>query len=239
MRATDFEFSQRFWIFGGIIGVGFGLYNLDHVNAAVGLVNAFNSSLTDAAARPILQAIFALAALLIALAALLRTWATSYLKASVVMDKALHSEALVADGPYRHTRNPLYFANFLMFIGFAFFASRVGAVVIIAGLTVFTLRLIGREEEGLRASQGESYRNYCAAVPRLWPSFSACVPAGAGTAHWGQAFLGESMFWGFAIAGAAFAATLNLKLYWWLLGISLVFAIVILPLIQRAKKKSG
>src|SRR5262249_49124499 len=58
-----------------------------------------------------LRMIFGCGALLVFLAAALRTWATAYLRAEVVHDASQHSEALVADGPYRYVRNPLYLAN--------------------------------------------------------------------------------------------------------------------------------
>ena len=38
MKATDFEFRNRFWIFGLIFGVGFWLYALDHVNVVQYLI---------------------------------------------------------------------------------------------------------------------------------------------------------------------------------------------------------
>ena len=39
MKATDFEFRNRFWIFGLIFGVGFWLYAFDHINIVQYLVN--------------------------------------------------------------------------------------------------------------------------------------------------------------------------------------------------------
>ena len=50
-------------------------------------------------------------ALLVFLGAGLRTWGAAYLRTEVVHDTAQHSQALVADGPFRYTRNPLYLAN--------------------------------------------------------------------------------------------------------------------------------
>src|SRR5882757_2992199 len=41
-------------------------------------------------------------------AALLRTWATAYLDAAVVHDKRMRADQVVADGPFRYVRNPLY-----------------------------------------------------------------------------------------------------------------------------------
>src|ERR1039458_6078090 len=55
--------------------------------------------------------------------------------------------SLVADGPYRYVRNPLYFGNILLAIGFGMMASRVGCAILIVGMLVFVCRLILRSEE--------------------------------------------------------------------------------------------
>jgi hypothetical protein len=39
MRASKFEFEQRFWIIGIIISIGFFLYFADRANFAAGLLN--------------------------------------------------------------------------------------------------------------------------------------------------------------------------------------------------------
>ena len=120
------------------------------------------------------------------IAAFLRTWATAYLRTEVVHDASQHSEALVADGPYRYVRNPLYLANLPLIAGVGFMASRLGWFVMVAGMWLFCYRLILREEDGLRATQGESYRAYLNAVPRLWPALRPRVPAGAGEPRWSR-----------------------------------------------------
>ncbi len=58
-------------------------------------------------------AVMGVAILLALLAALLRTWGTAYLGRSVVRDSSLHAERVVADGPYRYLRNPLYAGTWL------------------------------------------------------------------------------------------------------------------------------
>jgi len=40
-----------------------------------------------------------------------------YLHSSVVNDRQLHPERLVANGPYRWVRNPLYLGNILLAFG--------------------------------------------------------------------------------------------------------------------------
>ncbi len=141
--------------------------------------------------------------------AILRTWGTSYLKATVMRDFKLHSDRLVADGPYRYVRNPLYFGNILMSIGMGLTASRTGFFVLMIGMTVVVMRLILREEAELSAAQGESYRAYCAAVPRLIPSLTPRLPSAGGTPNWVDGFLGEMMIWGFGAAVVVLALTSN------------------------------
>src|SRR2546430_1608841 len=82
-------------------------------------------------------------------------------------DPKLRTERLVADGPYRHVRNPLYLGTDLLALAMTPLASRLGAVTLAAGIFFFNLRLINREEAGLRAAQGESYARFMEAIPRL------------------------------------------------------------------------
>jgi len=209
-RATDFEFRNRFWLIGAIFGWGFFCYAFDHANAAEALARLTPNE--DGAVR----IIFAVGAAITVLAALVRSWATAYLQSEVVHDAAIHSERLVADGPYRRVRNPLYFGNVLLALGMGLLASRTGYAVIVIGMTAFCLRLIRREEAELQQSQGESYRRYCAAVPRLLPALSARVPSGGGVPNWRDAAAGESFIWGFALGMVVFAVTLS-QLWLWIL----------------------
>jgi len=217
MRATEFEFRYRFWFILITYFVGFGCYNLDHVNAVDALARwVFRGSdpdLNSLTARHAIQGVFALAAALVTAAAWIRTWGGAYLRTEVVHDSAVHTERLVADGPYRHLRNPLYFGNMLLAIGLALMASRTGAVVLILGNLLIVLRLIGREEADLAQAQGEGYRTFLAAVPRLWPSLRPRLPAGGLQPRWFQAFLGEAWMWTFAVDGFLFAWKLSGRLY--------------------------
>src|SRR5438477_6853593 len=132
-------------------------------------------------------------AFLVFLSAGLRTWAAAYLRTDVVHDTAQHSEALVADGPFRYTRNPLYLGNLPMAAGIGVLASVSGFIFLLLANWIFVYRLIFREEEALRQTQGESYRAYCEAVPRFWPSLRPRVPPGNRRPQWGQALEGESL----------------------------------------------
>jgi protein-S-isoprenylcysteine O-methyltransferase Ste14 len=220
MRTTNWEFTNRALVFGLIFAFTFPLYVVDSQNAAATLAGWFAPRLKmdgDTAVR----ALFVLGALLTALAALVRTWASAYLHSSVVYASEVKTKALVADGPYRHVRNPLYFGNVLMSAGMGAMMSRTGFFVAILLTLVFCYRLIFREEADLAASQGESYRRYVQAVPRLLPSLVPKVAASGRPPEWSRGFIAEAWMWGFAVAVGAFAATLNTTIFFIVLAASI------------------
>ncbi len=212
MQATKFEFEKRFWIICAIYAIGFSLGQFDHTGFTTAIRHLIAPSIVGGSveALNLQRFIIASGAFLVFLAAALRTWAAAYLRTDIVHDTAQHSEALVADGPFRHVRNPLYFANLPMAAGIGVLASRLGWLFMVAVSWLFVYRLIFREEEALRQSQGESYRAYLRAVPRFWPSLVPRVPSGNRSPRWGQAFAGEAFVWLFGIAELVLAITLNI-----------------------------
>jgi hypothetical protein len=162
-----------------------------------------------------------LATVVIAAASAVRTWAAAYLCSEVVHGRNLHSDVLVADGPYRHLRNPLYLGTILLAVGFGAAASVTGFLVLVVGIVVFCYRLILREEAELAASQSESYRQYRARVPRLLPMIGPRVASSGKRPRWAQAFRGETMMWLFTVTMAAFAITLSGKVFEIFIAISL------------------
>jgi protein-S-isoprenylcysteine O-methyltransferase Ste14 len=156
MRASNWEFSNRAFIFGMVFALSFPLYAIDHQNSA-GAVSHFLAGRFGLNEDLLVRTFLALGAALVALAAFIRTWASSYLHASVVYASEVKTASLVADGPYRRVRNPLYLANILMAVGLAPMMSRLGFVFAITAMIVFCYRLILREEAELRQSQGEHY----------------------------------------------------------------------------------
>jgi protein-S-isoprenylcysteine O-methyltransferase Ste14 len=219
MRATPFEFRHRWWVIFSIFILAFLAYQIDSKNAAVALADWIASRLGKTANDDWYRLTFGAASLLCFIAALLRTWGTSYLHADVMRDSRVHTERLLADGPYRYVRNPLYLGNILLAIGVGLMASRTGFFILVLGMIVFVLRLIGREEADLGRDQGDAYQRYRAAVPRLVPSLVPRLPSAGHAPEWGQALRVESMYWLMAVAVAVFAVTLNLKLFWVFFGL--------------------
>jgi protein-S-isoprenylcysteine O-methyltransferase Ste14 len=214
VQATLFEFRHRWWVIFFIFFAAFFAYFIDPMNSGAAIVHWLSRRLATRATENSYRFIFALGTLLLALAAYLRTWGTSYLRAEVMRDSHVHTEKLLADGPYRHVRNPLYLGNILMAVGIGLMASRIGFLVLSLGMTVFVIRLLLREEAELLRDQGEPYRRYCAAVPRLLPSLTPRVPPAGNAPHWGQGFRAELMYWLLTLAMASFAVTLNIKVFW-------------------------
>lgn len=238
--ASNFEFKYRFWIFGALFWIAFSVYSIDHQNSASALLDWFAHVRGTAVADWQYHAVFAVAALFCIANVALRTWATAYLNSAVMVDKRLHTTRLVADGPYRYVRNPLYLGNILLAIGFGLLASRLGFVILVVGVILFDYRLILREEAGILASQGDSYRAYCAAVPRLVPALRPQVASAGTMPRWGDGLLGEAFMWVLAAAVAVFAITLNQRIFYFVLcSAFVVFALCYLVIRKRQKATSG
>ena len=120
-------------------------------------------------------AVLVLGALIAFAAALLRTWAAAYLGASIVQSAAMHGDRIVAAGPYRRTRNPLYLGIFLHTFALALLMPPTGAIFSILAIGLFELRLIAAEES-------LPHRQARRRVPRL-PRQSPAHPPSPHPAH--------------------------------------------------------
>jgi protein-S-isoprenylcysteine O-methyltransferase Ste14 len=222
MKATGWEFRNRALLFGLIFGVTFPLYALDRHNAAVAVANWIGPALRVSTHLVSRILVFMGAALLLS-AAFLRTWAASYLRARIVYGSGLRTESLVADGPYRWVRNPLYQGNVMIAAGLGVMMNRIGFPVAVLATVFFSYRLILFEEARLSAVQGKPYEVYRHVVPRLWPSPWPRIPAAGAMPKWAEGFRAESWCWGFAAAVLAFAATSRLAAFYTILAASVVW----------------
>lgn len=212
--ATLFEFRYRWWVIFFIFFLAFSAYFFDHVNSIQAIANHGGKYFGISVTYNTYRLFLAFGTLLLVIAAFLRTWGTSYLQAEVMRDSQVRTEKLLADGPYRYVRNPLYLGNIFTAVGIGLMASPTGFFILSFGMTLFVVRLILREESELSRDQGEQYRRYCAAVPRLLPALRPRIPAAGNSHNWAQGFRTESMYWLLALAMAAFAITLNIKVFW-------------------------
>jgi protein-S-isoprenylcysteine O-methyltransferase Ste14 len=77
------------------------------------------------------------------------------------------STALVTDGPYRWTRNPMYLGMTLVYVGLALGADSLAALVLlIPVLVIIQTQVIAREERYLEGKFGDEFRAYAARVRR-------------------------------------------------------------------------
>src|SRR5947209_3200854 len=238
VKATNWEFKNRALVFGLIFAFTFSLYSLDHQNSTAAFANWLAPRLRMDADL-LVRLLFGIAAFVLAIAALIRTWASAYLHAGVVYAAAVKTSSLVADGPYRHVRNPLYFANVLMGAGMGAMMSRTGFLVAVLAMFVFSIRLILREEAELQASQGEQYASYRKAVPRLWPALAPRIASAGSQAKWAEGFKAESWYWGFAASVATFAVSESLKLFFLILGASIALFWVSSIILQKKSKSQA
>jgi protein-S-isoprenylcysteine O-methyltransferase Ste14 len=220
VQATSWEFKNRAVVFGLIFACSFACYSLDPQNSTAALANWLETKL-GIDANVLARLLFALAACLLVIAAFIRTWASAYLRADVVYASEVKTESLVADGPYRHVRNPLYFANLFLALGLGAMMNRIGFFVAVLAMLVFCYRLIFREEADLEASQGEPYKRYQRAVPRIWPSLRPRVTSAGRRVNWAEGYKAEFWCWGCAVSVAAFALTLNTTVFFVILAVSL------------------
>ena len=77
------------------------------------------------------------------------------------------STALVTDGVYRFTRNPIYLAMALLYIGSALAMDSAVALVLLPPLLALVqIGVISREERYLERKFGDEYRRYRSSVRR-------------------------------------------------------------------------
>jgi protein-S-isoprenylcysteine O-methyltransferase Ste14 len=232
MKAFAVEYRQRYWVHLVIYLLAFTtpwdrLYPLDGSGSSSWLALAGSvarlgwiSFSTATVALLVLGIVFAVAG------AWLRTWGTAYIGWGVVLDGAMHGDEVVADGPYRYVRNPLYLGTWLHTLALALLMPPSGAVFAIVMIGVVQLRLIGAEEPFLTAKLGAAYAAYCAKVRGLVPSLRPQVAGAGARPQWRPAVLGEIYFWSvagsFAVAGWRYNAFLLMKCVIISLGVSLV-----------------
>ena len=136
-------------------------------------------------------AVIVAGALFAAVGAALRVWGTAYLGTGTVNSLDMKASGVVADGPYRYMRNPLYLGLWCMVAAMAFIMPAPGAIFSMVLISLFLLRLIFGEEAFLAAQIGEPYALYRRAVPRLLPRLRTTLPRGGSRPHWLRAMLAE------------------------------------------------
>ena len=100
-------------------------------------------------------------------AALLLAAALRFIRAGTNIPTHLPATALVTDGLYRFSRNPIYLGLTLVYLGLALGLASLASVVLLpAVLLVMQYGVIHREERYLEAKFGEAYLRYKSTVRR-------------------------------------------------------------------------
>jgi protein-S-isoprenylcysteine O-methyltransferase Ste14 len=162
-----------------------------------------------AVATPLLLII---AALIAAKGVLFRVWGTAYLGTGTVNSRSMVAGQVMADGPYRYVRNPLYIGLWCMVIAMTFLMPVTGAAFSAILITIFAIRLTLGEEAFLTAKLGEPYLAYLKAVPRFIPRLRG-APSPSGTKpHWVRALLAELTPIGVLVALVAVSRNYDLEI---------------------------
>ncbi len=210
MKAAPFDYRFRSALHGLLFFVGFAFYWLPSSRESTWLVltpwleRTGWVSFTSASISLLILAI-----LCAATGAFLRTWGAAYLGSGVVQSHEMHGDSVLADGPYRRTRNPLYLGTFLHSVALALLMAPFGALFTLLTIGFYQLRLIHTEEPFLAAKLGQLYLDYCKRVPRLFPSLTPRVPPSGAQPRWLQAALGEIYMIGVALSFVAFGWRYN------------------------------
>ncbi|MEQ8768003.1 MAG: isoprenylcysteine carboxylmethyltransferase family protein [Planctomycetota bacterium] len=101
-------------------------------------------------------------------ALLIMLWAlTEFHRAKTTVHPARPSRALIERGPFRYSRNPLYFSLSLVLLAIGV-SMGSGWLLVLVPPTILIVRhqVIAREERYLEKRFGEEYRSYCTRVNR-------------------------------------------------------------------------
>jgi protein-S-isoprenylcysteine O-methyltransferase Ste14 len=170
--------------------------------ARTGLVSLAAASLT----------VTLLGLLCLVIATALRVCGTAWLSPGIMRDTTMHGERLVAAGPYRYLRNPLYLGIWLLALPTSLLMPPDGAVFFLLAISAFLLFLIHTEEAFLTQRLGPPYIQYCREVPRLLPRWNTLVPPTPQRPQWLRAALSEIYPIGFTLCFAIFAWRYNARI---------------------------
>ena len=240
MRATKLEFRLRFVIMVVIVGLGFWSPWIEawSIGQRIPLLEWLALEVSRAGLLPFTvasPAVVAIASLLALTAAVLRVSGTAYLGASTMLDARMQGDRVVASGPYRFVRNPLYLGTLFMMAAMGFAMPPTGAAFTLVLVGAFLVRLILAEEAHLTAQMGETYQAYLRAVPRLVPRLRTQVETRAGKPHWVRAVLNELAPIGVFIALSCFSWTYNNETILRAILVSFGASLVVRALVKESK----
>jgi len=195
MKATDFEVRHQTLLHVCVVGLAFLTYAIARDDIVWLIVKGAPHY------RLLERSLFSIAALLIAAAAAICTWARAYPEP----DFAGSSSLIACDGPYRYLRYPKYFGALLYAVGLGSLAPVPGFIILVAGDAFLVFRLIRRTDELERRANTTASQPR---LPRLLPSLSPCFPGKGLTPDWKKAVRQESGKWGIFLSMIVFSILL-------------------------------
>ena len=118
-----------------------------------------------------------------------RCWTVGYI--GLYRGENVKAQKLATTGAYSLMRNPLYFGNFLIGLGWSIIAGVIPVVIFVVSFYIlYCVVIIPHEEKFLLSKFGLEYSNYCKNVKRFWPALTAHTASpltGRGTACGGGA----------------------------------------------------
>ncbi len=237
MRATALEFRLRMIILTAIVSIGIwspwlGAWDLGRRISTLEWLALEISRTGVASFSHSTPVVIVVAALLAAVGMIFRVWGAAYLGYSTVHHADMQAGAVMAAGPYRYVRNPLYIGTWFMMSALSFIIAPSGALFVMVLITIFQLRLIFGEEAFLTVQLGEPYREYLRVVPRLIPRLHPSLPQAAEQPHWLTAVLTELMPIGTFITLAFVSWTYDNRVMLWAILISFVASLIVRGLMK-------
>jgi len=170
--------------------------------ARTGVMSLANATLT----------VTLLAILCLLIGAGFRVWGTAYLGPGAMRGASMVGDRLVAAGPYRYLRNPLYLGILFLSLATSLLMPPDGAAFFLVSISAFLLLLIHGEETFLTQQLGQPYLQYRRDVPRLLPRLAGHIPNSLQHPDWLRAVLNELYPIGLTLCFTVFAWRYNARL---------------------------
>lgn len=217
MRASAIEFRLRMAINALIIVLGFWSPWIEAwgIGHRISLVEwtALELSRSHAMSFAMATTIVIIVAALFALTGVMfRVWGAAFLHPATVSGLNMVADKVIADGPYRFVRNPLYIGVWSMVVAMAFLMPVTGAALSVGLITIFMVRLTLGEEAFLRGRLGQPYARYLQAVPRFLPRLGGAPGVAGVETHWVRAIVAELTPIGILVAIIAYSRNYDLAL---------------------------
>ncbi len=97
-----------------------------------------------------------------------RCWAAGSI--GLYRGENVKAQKLATTGPYALMRNPLYFGNFIIGLGWSLIAGTTAIIIFCVSFYIlYVIVIIPHEENFLREKFGTEYKEYCERVKRFFP----------------------------------------------------------------------